>query len=162
MSATVIGGLIAAGFLLVVFEVFVPGGILGIMGTLLIVSGIVGAGLTYGSSVAVPLAFASMVGGVVCFVCWVRYFPSSWLGKKMNLEAQNTQTGGYTSQDPKLIELVGQSGVALSDLRPAGMAKIGERRIDVVTEGTFLEKGTSVEVTGVSSNRVVVRKVETV
>jgi membrane-bound serine protease (ClpP class) len=159
MTATIISGLILSGFFLVIIEVFVPGGIFGIIGTTLIVAGVLGAWFKYGSEVAVPLAFGCMVGGVLCFAFWVKYFPTSWLGRRMSLEAQNSQSEGYTSQDSRLLELVGQQGVAMTELRPAGVARIGEHRIDVVTEGTFVEKGAAVRVTGVSSNRVVVRKI---
>jgi membrane-bound serine protease (ClpP class) len=47
----------------------------------------------------------------------------------------------------------------LTPLRPAGRAQLGERAVDVVTEGGFVERGTAVEVVRVAGNRVVVHKV---
>lgn len=157
MSALAIAGLIAIGFLLAVIEIFLPGGIFGVIGTILIISGVIGAALTYGSSVALPLGFGCLMASVVLFAFWVNIFPKSWIGKKINLEAQITRDAGYVSQPKGLDDLLGKKGVALTDLRPAGVAMIEQKRTDVVTEGMFIEKGTEIVVASVDSNRVVVR-----
>jgi membrane-bound serine protease (ClpP class) len=51
---------------------------------------------------------------------------------------------------------VGELGTAATFLRPAGKAKFGERDIDVVTEGNFIEKGARVKILAIKGNRVVV------
>jgi membrane-bound serine protease (ClpP class) len=51
-------------------------------------------------------------------------------------------------------ELIGQEGVALTYLRPSGTVQLGERRIDVVTDGKFVEAGTKIRV--VSVNGIVI------
>ena len=56
-------------------------------------------------------------------------------------------------------ELLNQIGKALTPLRPSGTAVIGGKRIDVVTEGPFIEPGTAVKVVAVEGMRVVVRSV---
>ena len=48
-------------------------------------------------------------------------------------------------------------GAALSALRPAGAAQIAGRRVDVVSEGTFIPAGAAVKVVSVEGARVVVR-----
>ena len=48
--------------------------------------------------------------------------------------------------------------MALTYLRPAGMALIGGQRVNVVTEGTFIEKDVPVEVIATEGTRVVVRE----
>jgi membrane-bound serine protease (ClpP class) len=55
---------------------------------------------------------------------------------------------------------VGQIGEALSRLRPAGKARFAEAVVDVVTEGSFVDKGASVTIIEISGNRVVVREAE--
>jgi membrane-bound serine protease (ClpP class) len=52
----------------------------------------------------------------------------------------------------------GEKGVAESFLRPAGIAKFGDKRIDVVSEGDFIEQGSEIVIVRVSGNRVVVKK----
>ncbi len=159
MSAMTIAGLIAIGYLLAIVEIFVPGGIFGVIGTALIIVGVLGSAMTFGSSVAVPLGFGCMIGGVVVFAFWVNFFPKSWIGKKINLEASNTKDGGYVSQAAGMVDLVGKHGTAQTDLRPAGVAMIEGRRVDVVTEGMFVDKGSNLVVASADSNRVVVRVV---
>lgn len=57
-----------------------------------------------------------------------------------------------------LEELVGESGRAVSDLRPSGWATVGEQKLFVVTEGEFVANGDRVRILTVDGNRVVVRK----
>lgn len=59
-----------------------------------------------------------------------------------------------TAEDPGLV---GRPGRALTPLRPAGVAAVAGRRVDVVTEGEYLPAGTPVEVIRVEGRRVVVR-----
>ncbi|MBL9126358.1 MAG: hypothetical protein JNL97_01865, partial [Verrucomicrobiales bacterium] len=54
-------------------------------------------------------------------------------------------------------ELLNQSGSALTHLRPSGTALIGGRRVDVITEGSMVERGSPVRVVAVEGMRVVVR-----
>jgi len=51
---------------------------------------------------------------------------------------------------------VGEVGTAATFLRPAGKASFGERNIDVVTEGDFIEKGAPVRIIAIKGSRVVV------
>lgn len=55
---------------------------------------------------------------------------------------------------------VGDWGLALSLLRPAGKARFGDRYLDVVTDGSFVDQGRQVQVVEISGNRIVVREVE--
>ena len=63
--------------------------------------------------------------------------------------------------EPTEVSLTGARGVALSDLRPGGFARIGEARVDVVTEGDFIPAGAEVEVVSDEGYRRVVRQPET-
>ncbi len=54
---------------------------------------------------------------------------------------------------------LGEQGVAESDLRPSGKVILQGRLIDVVTEGDYVDAGTTVEVLHLEGNRIVVRKV---
>ena len=54
---------------------------------------------------------------------------------------------------------VGDVGVVVSPLRPAGTADFGGIIVDVIDEAQFLEKGVKVEIIEIHGNRVLVRKV---
>jgi membrane-bound serine protease (ClpP class) len=76
--------------------------------------------------------------------------------------ATDAGTGGPTSHghrdQPPRGSLMGRTGVALSDLRPAGVARIDGERIDVVTEGGWIAAGEPVEVLSDEGYRRLVRR----
>ncbi len=55
---------------------------------------------------------------------------------------------------------MGLTGTVVTDLRPAGTAVINNRRVDVVSRGEYLDKGTEIIVLEVEGNRVVVKQVD--
>ncbi|NLG17230.1 MAG: serine protease [Fibrobacter sp.] len=68
------------------------------------------------------------------------------------------KNSGGVSEPLEWASLKGKDGTALTDLRPAGTVLIEGKRYDVVSRGEYIEKGTTIEVAMVDSNRVVVRK----
>ena len=67
---------------------------------------------------------------------------------------------GVSSQSSELESYVGTQGNAVTDLRPAGIAVINGKRVDVVTRGEYLEKDSAIIVTAVTGNQIIVRKKE--
>ena len=65
---------------------------------------------------------------------------------------------GVSSQSSELESYVGTPGNAVTDLRPAGIAVINGKRVDVVTRGEYLEKDSAIIVTAVTGNQIIVRK----
>ena len=65
---------------------------------------------------------------------------------------------GVSSQSSELESYVGRQGNALTDLRPAGIAVINGKRVDVVTRGEYLEKDSVIIVTAVTGNQIIVRQ----
>ena len=65
---------------------------------------------------------------------------------------------GVSSQSSELESYVGRQGNAITDLRPAGIAVINGKRVDVVTRGEYLEKDSAIIVTTVTGNQIIVRK----
>ena len=64
---------------------------------------------------------------------------------------------GYVSALAR-ADLVGKSGLAVSELRPAGTAVIEGERVDVITEGEWLPSGTPVNVVKAEAMRLIVRR----
>ena len=147
--------LLAAGLLLIGGEIFVPGGIVGTLGVIALLGAIV---IAFNISPAlgwyVTVAVVALVALTVYL--WVKLFPKSSVGRKLTLSVDGR---AFKSSD-SMADLLGQSGVAQSDLRPAGFALFGNRKIDVVTEGGLIPKGERVRVLKVEGNRVVVRKAD--
>ncbi|MCP4624444.1 MAG: serine protease [bacterium] len=65
---------------------------------------------------------------------------------------------GVSSQSSELESYIGGQGNAITDLRPAGIAVINGKRVDVVTRGEYLEKDSAIIVTAVTGNQIIVRK----
>ena len=65
---------------------------------------------------------------------------------------------GVSSQSSELESYVGRQGNAVTDLRPAGIAVINGKRVDVVTRGEYLDKDSAIIVTAVTGNQIIVRK----
>lgn len=78
----------------------------------------------------------------------------------VTLRTELSSKQGVTSQSPELDSYLGQEGRALTDLRPAGMASLADKRVDVVTRGEYIEKGSDLVVLAVTANQIVVRKRE--
>jgi len=145
--------MLALGYLLLLAELFLPGGVVGIFGLVAVLYGCYlafGLGAIWGS--------ASVVFSVVLTGLGVNFFFRSKAGKRLVLNDPGPQT--WKAQQDGLEDLVGSEGIAASDLRPAGIAQIGDHRIDVVADSEFLEQGTPVRVVEVEGNRVVVEATE--
>ena len=65
---------------------------------------------------------------------------------------------GVSSQSPELVRYIDMQGTAVTILRPAGMALIDGKRVDVVTRGEYIEKDAAIIVTAVTGNQIIVRK----
>ncbi len=66
------------------------------------------------------------------------------------------QDAPHADSDAAASPSIGERGMALSLLRPAGKADFDGHRVDVVTDGDFIEKGDKVEIVEISGNRIVV------
>lgn len=97
----------------------------------------------------------STVLTIVSLVAFFTYLPKSPVWKKLGQEMRQHNEAGYAASESKMY-LLGREGVTLSALRPSGYAEIAGSRVDVVTEGEFLEAGTRIVVSHVEGARVVV------
>ena len=153
--------LLVVGVILIMVEVFVTPGIFvpAILGIAAIITSLVR--VFQEQSVAVlgwGTLFASLL---IIGVFWL--FPRSRLVSGLRLDTRLAKGGVSAGMEDEATpeELLGQTGIAQSDLRPAGVARIGGRRLDVVTQGDFVMAGTPVEVMLVAGSRIVVRGLET-
>lgn len=152
--------LLVLGVILIMVEVFVlPGTFIpAILGVAAIVTALIR--VFQEQSIAV-LGWSTLFGSAMLIgLFWL--FPRSRLVSGLRLETRLAPggTSAYMQESVPAVELVGLQGVAHSDLRPAGVARIDGNRVDVVTQGDFIRAGTRIEVHSVEGNRVVVRPVE--
>jgi membrane-bound serine protease (ClpP class) len=145
--------LILVGAALLLLETVLPGMIAGIIGFACLAAGVVMAYLNFDTPTANLILGVVVVGVIAGALVWFKFFPDSRFAK---IFISQRTVGDIGTDQP---ELLNQSGQALTALRPSGTAIIGGKRIDVVTEGPFIEPGTTVKVVAVEGMRVVVRSV---
>lgn len=87
-----------------------------------------------------------------------KYFPRSSFARGLLLADAQFAEAGYTVQTREEQGAIGQIGITASMLRPAGKGRFGNKTLDIVTEGDFLDPGTPVEIILVEGNRYVVRQ----
>lgn len=147
----IIALLIAVGLVLLFLETILPGLIAGALGLLSLAAAVVYAYLEFGARTGNSALFLVLVLLGISTVLWVKFFPDSSFAKVF---VSNRQIGNVDAEKP---ELLGAVGVAHTALRPAGTGVFNGRRVDVVADGAFIEKGTTVKVVQVEGLRVVVR-----
>ena len=135
----------------------VPGhGFPGVLGGLALLASIFLAfGIPF-TFLAIQSIASAIVLTVILFALFTRYYPqNAWMKRLALVESQGPEY--VTSRD--FTGLRGLTGVAASYLRPAGVAQIDGKRVDVLTEGEFIAAGTPVRVTRVEGARVFVEPV---
>ena len=154
MTILTIALLVVCGFVMLALELLlIPGfSIPGIMGIALIVYGVWRARLAYDVEGALITIVLSAIGAFLL----VKFAMRSRTVRSVGLSHNEK---GYSAPDDFSV-LTGKEGVALSPLRPAGTAIIEGNRVDVVTEGEFIEKETPVRVLGIEGTRVIVTRKE--
>nr|WP_275983882.1 NfeD family protein [Paenibacillus hamazuiensis] len=150
--------LFAIGAVLLVIEIFVPSfGILGIIGIACLFGSVVMAAYNT-KQAAISLGIAFLIAAVVVAVV-VKIFKHRGIWNRFILRERLDTDQGFVASPPK-TQLLGSSGVAVTPLRPSGIAEIGGRRVDVVTSGEFIPVHTEVVVIAVEGPRVVVSAVK--
>jgi membrane-bound serine protease (ClpP class) len=144
---------LAAGVALLGVEVFVtPGfGVGGVTGVILLVVGCIGSWVVLGPTWGALVIVVTVALTTVVFILGLR---SKAARKRLVLDTEQPHGGGVETSD--LAHLVGAEGTAKTDLRPAGIAVVGDERVDVVSEGGFIDKDTSIKVVAVDGPRVIV------
>jgi membrane-bound serine protease (ClpP class) len=152
--------ILMAGIVLLLVELFVlPGfGVAGILGLLAMIAGvvIVLGGPTPGPGDAALATFAVISALTLLGVASWAIVASRRGGYKALFGGTLDREGGYLAAVPR-PELEGLQGVALTDLRPAGTAEIAGERLDVVSDGGWIDAGTPVRVLRAEGYRHVVQ-----
>ena len=136
------------GMGLILVEVFLPGfGLPGISGIALVGVGTIMAAMHFGTLTAVALLLVSWLlrSAAKGDVAKSKLF----LHQKEELREQ---------QDMQV--LVGHEGRTLSVLRPSGIGDFDGVRLNVVTEGEFIENGVAIRIARVEGGKIVVKAIK--
>lgn len=153
MSTIVI--LFLLGILMLSLEIFLPGGILGILGGLVMVGAIVLAFRDYGSTGGVVALAIGIALGIGALVGEFVILPKTKFGQRMFLSA--TVTGVATSPQDATA-LIGRTCEAVTALAPTGVVLLDGTRREAFCRDGFAERGTQLVVRGSDNFRLIVSK----
>lgn len=145
------------GLVLLLIELFTPGvGVAGFSGVACLVAVIVMQLLWGSATAAFYIAGGVMVIVVIALILFIHSLQKGRLSRSFivlndTISADSTPTAGSQA-------LVGVEGVALTALRPSGIALLDGKRLDVMTSGDFIDKGTPLRVTQVEGLHILVEE----
>jgi len=147
--------LFAAGLFLLVIEAFIPSfGVIGVAGLSAVSISVAWAAAATGQGWRM-LAIAAVVA-VVLIIITLRFVKRSSAWSQIVLKYSESKDLGYVGPSDA-SDMVGATGTTITPLRPAGLAEINGKRMDVVSEGSFIPAVTQVVVVKTEGTRIVVR-----
>ncbi len=143
------------GLGLVVVEIFIPGfGFLGISGIILLCGAVVFTWVNYGAMAGSLMLIGVLILSVICLILSLRSASKGKLSRSRIFMKQDETDGAPTVAEAAVT--AGMEGVTETQLRPAGIVAFGEKRVSVVSEGSFIDKGVAVRVKKTEGTRIVV------
>lgn len=152
--------LLACAAVLMLVELVVPsGGVISLLAALCVCGAIISAffaGSKTGISFLIGTSVAVAVGAFLFFKIW----PHTPMGRRIVMAPQSEEEVIDESRRDSVNRLIGESGIAKTQMLPSGLVIVGEETYDAVSEGMAIEPGEPVEVVAVRMNRLIVRPVE--
>lgn len=145
----------AAGIILLFVEMFIPGfGIFGGLGLLSLILCIVVTANSFESALFMVFIFVVIL--ILFALLFARSLKKGVIYKSFVHKNAEERNEGFVSNDD-YSRLLGKIGKSVTILRPSGIAEFDGERVDVVTDGDFITRGSAVEVFDVAGRRVAVR-----
>jgi len=159
-GALVLAIIFTAGILLLVAEIFIPShGILSVLGVGLLTWGVVRTFVDYGRGAGVVTVLACLIVLPTMAFVAIKYWHRTPIGKRISPPNPVLTSADVGVPVEELERLVGQTGKALSALRPSGVCDFGGTRISCVAEFGLIDAGAEVEAVRIlGSNLAVVEK----
>ena len=148
------------GIGLMVLEAFMPGfGLPGISGIILEVVAVVLTWMNHGPVAALGMTLIILSILAIAISMSLRSAANGKLSRsKLVLNDTESNEAGYRSTED-LDVFLGKEGVTTTVLRPTGMAEFDGVRLNVVSEGEFIQSGTQVQIVRVEGSRILVRTI---
>jgi len=151
---TLYSTLVLSGFVLIGIEIFLPGGLLGIIGALIWLTAAAVGYFQFNAPWNTLSAIGLLFLLILTFILWMRFFPKSRMGRGLTLSDKLN----HSQSHPEPNINIGATGESLTNLRPAGIALIEGKRIDVMADADWIEAGKSVHVVAIQNATITVRE----
>ena len=148
--------MIVFGVILVIVEMFIPGfGVPGTLGIILLIAGIGLQAKSLMEAILLVIIVLAVLGVALAFA-----LHSATKGiisrTPLILKARLNREQGFRATEDMEVFL-GKVGRTLTTLRPTGSADFDGVKLDVVSDGEYIEPGCPVEITKVEGRRILVR-----
>ena len=100
----------------------------------------------------------SLLIAIIFFALILKKIRSSKLWNNVVLKDSESSIKGFSSS-LDYSSLLGKKGVVIAKLRPAGSIEIAEQKIDVISQGEFIDIGVMVEIVEIIGNKIIVKKI---
>ena len=148
---TIILIILAIGLLLTIVELFfIPGTtFVGVLGVVFSVAGIIIAYEHFGAEIGLYILLSTSVVklGILYWSLHIKAWNKFSLKSAITSRVNGDRTEGL---------IIGQTGTAITTLRPFGKGEFMNRQIEVKTTGPYLENGASIRIREITDNQIIV------
>ncbi|MBA3603134.1 MAG: serine protease [Parachlamydiaceae bacterium] len=149
--------LLLFGMLLIFIEFFLPGAVMGTIGTLLVLASI----YLFASETDSGLALVAYIGAVIIALIYLVKI-AIWRMQKTSPQhtiCSNASQDGYVASSFD-ESAVGKKGVVLSDLKPGGYILVDGRKEQAISVSGYIAQNLEVEVIGGQEESLLVKLIE--
>ena len=132
-------------------------------GTLAVIGGvtmIIAVGFSAPNWVAGLYSIIGVILGGAASLLFLKVFKRRKMWTKMTLNDQLSTEMGYNSMKESYRYLVGEQGVAKTDMRPVGTVEIGDEDFSAVSNGQWITREDKIKVVSVDGTKILVKKME--
>ena len=148
-------GLLVAAFILVFFEVILPGGILGIIAALCVIFASCFAGAEYGVGIGVLTFAGSTVAIAILVFIEFKLLARTSLGSAFFLKSS---VKGHSNIAPADASIIGRQGSALTRLNPSGKVAIDGQFYEAHSQDGYIEADQLIQVVAQDNFKLIIKK----
>ena len=148
-------GLLVAAFILVFFEVILPGGILGSIAALCVILASWFAGAEYGAGIGILTFVGSAAAIAIVVFIEFKLLARTSIGSAFFLKSSVT---GHSNIAPAEVSITGKKGTSLTRLNPGGKVAIDGRLYEAHSQDGYIEADQPIQVVAQDNFKLIIKK----
>ncbi len=147
--------LFSIGLALLVLEVMIPGGILGLAGGVLLFIGCIFSFVRLGTTEGLIAICIALAAAAIVFYIQFKILPNTPYGQKFFLKRQIGGSSVILTAEAQ--DLIGKTAIAVTVLSPSGYVTVSGKRYEAQSQSGQIAPNTELEVTATNSFQLSVR-----
>ncbi len=143
------------GLILLAMEVFIPGGILGIIGGVLLLTGCAFSFYLLGTMEGLIAISLTLLAGILLFYIQFNVLPKTRFGKRFFLKQEIS--GSANSLEENTRDLIGKTATSVTVLSPSGYVLVNGNSYEAVSQSGQIPKNTELLITAANSFQLTVK-----